>query len=616
MVKMKAYTKTIYRSIKSNLGRIISIVFIILIGITCYSGLGTLTTEVKSSFNNYYNESFLSDLNVKTTSETGFSEEEILKFENDETIDEVDAFTSLEFDNYEDNTRLYIFNKDDHDLNKLEIVSGRDIEDPLTEILVEQPSSTIKTIPLNSTLKINLLGLFTFEAKVVGTVKSPLNISQDGDINLQTQETLYVMIYSYFDLLENNLPSILLSQIPTTDLYISFKKDAEVDYFSKNYQELIDDQKYRLSLLFNEENYVYLSLYENKSYSILNSYCDKVDIIAILVPIFFLVVAALVVLTTMTRMIDEDRASIGCYASLGVPNYKIKLKYMFICGVFTFLGSVLGMILGLTILPSIIYPGFETLAFMPPRAYHFDVVPGIIATLVVTIITMSITFYAISKDLRTSPANLLLPKSPKAGKKILLERITFIWKRLPFRYKSSLRNIFRNKKHFWMTVLSCAGSTVIVFLGFSLLDVVNYSADIGIEGLADTMVPISILIIFLAILLTIFVIYNLTNMNIGERTREIATLGVLGYRDREICMYIYREISLMGAVGIILGIPLGALATYVLLNYLDFGSISDVRWYTYFLSGALVVLFIVIVDMLLIRKILRIDMTTSLKSVD
>ena len=122
MVKMKAYTKTIYRSIKSNLGRIISIVFIILIGITCYSGLGTLTTEVKSSFNNYYNESFLSDLNVKTTSETGFSEEEILKFENDETIDEVDAFTSLEFDNYEDNTRLYIFNKDDHDLNKLEIV--------------------------------------------------------------------------------------------------------------------------------------------------------------------------------------------------------------------------------------------------------------------------------------------------------------------------------------------------------------------------------------------------------------------------------------------------------------------------------------------------------------
>ena len=167
-----------------------------------------------------------------------------------------------------------------------------------------------------------------------------------------------------------------------------------------------------------------------------------------------------------------------------------------------------------------------------------------------------------------------------------------------------------------MTVLSCAGSTVIVFLGFSLLDVVNYSADIGIKGLADTMVPISILIIFLAILLTIFVVYNLTNMNIGERTREIATLGVLGYRDREICMYIYREISLMGAVGIILGIPLGALATYVLLNYLDFGSISDVRWYTYFLSGALVVLFIVIVDMLLIRKILRIDMTTSLKSVD
>ena len=110
------------------------------------------------------------------------------------------------------------------------------------------------------------------------------------------------------------------------------------------------------------------------------------------------------------------------------------------------------------------------------------------------------------------------------------------------------------------------------------------------------------------------VIYNLTNMNIGERKREIATLAVLGYRGREILGYIYREIMMMAAAGAALGVGLGCALVQCVLVYLDFGSLADVQWYSYLASFFLVLLFAGVTDLLLSRKILRIDMAESLKA--
>lgn len=623
MVKPSSYFKTIYRSVWSNLGRIISIISIILIAIVCYAGLGTLSSTVEASFNVFFVDSNLSDITIKATSESGFSTQDQITedgqliysdvnyFKNSCSVEEVDAFTSLEFENYGENTRLYIFNPDDMQLNKLKVVEGR-MPENINEVVVEQASLTIAPTELNSTIRINIMGMYPIDVTVVGIVQNPLMFTPDGDVDLVNQETLDKVVYCY----QETIPSLILSMLPVTDLYVQLVKyNNRIDYFSNSYlndvQEAIDE--------FEADGYTdfaYLTLEENKAYNILSSYMEKVDVIALVVPIFFLVVAALVVLTTMTRMIDEDRASIGCYSSLGVSNFKIKFKYMLICGVFTTLGCVLGMILGLTVLPAVIYPGFETIVFLPAKVMFVDVVPGIIASLIVIVSAMAITFYQISMELKTEPSNLLLPKTPKAGKKIFLEKIKVIWRRLPFRYKSSIRNIIRNKKHFWMTVITTAGATAIVFLGLSLYDVVSFNESPAVTFVADTIKPICILIIMLSLLLTIFVVYNLTNMNIGERTREIATLDVLGYHDHEVCMYIYREIAIMGGVGVVLGIPCGIIASYVLLGYLDFGSLADVQWYTYLASALLVVSFIVVVDLMLIRKILRVDMTTSLKSVD
>ncbi len=188
-----------------------------------------------------------------------------------------------------------------------------------------------------------------------------------------------------------------------------------------------------------------------------------------------------------------------------------------------------------------------------------------------------------------------------------MEKLPFLWNPLPFRFKSALRNLFRYKAHFIMTVVCVAGSTALVFAGFSLLNVSKGNGSIAM---------ISAFIIAFALLLCVFVIYNLTNMNIGERKREIATLKVLGYRDGEVTGYIYREIFIMAFIGALLGIPLGCALVGFVFAYLDYGSLADIKWWSFVLSAAVVLVFIGLVDLLLSHKIRAVDMTSSLKSID
>lgn len=167
-----------------------------------------------------------------------------------------------------------------------------------------------------------------------------------------------------------------------------------------------------------------------------------------------------------------------------------------------------------------------------------------------------------------------------------------------------------------MTVVSVAGSTALVLAGFGLRDV-SLNEDVGIlAGFADTFALISMVIILFAAALCVLVIYNLTNMNISERKREIATLKVLGYRDSEVSGYIYREVLIMAVFGIIIGLPLGFGLLYFVFGYLDFGSVSMVKWYSYLISAILVLVFVGFVDLLLFRKIRKVDMNDSLKTLE
>lgn len=169
-----------------------------------------------------------------------------------------------------------------------------------------------------------------------------------------------------------------------------------------------------------------------------------------------------------------------------------------------------------------------------------------------------------------------------------------------------------------MVIISVLGSSALVMAGLGIYDVSGAVLDIdGIKvNLTSTLQPIALIVIFFAMALSVLVLFNLTNMNIGERQKEIATLKVLGYKTLEVDSYVFREIFAMSLMGIILGIPTGLGLLYFIFKYLDFGSIADIKWSSYLLAFVISLSFIGIVDLLLSRKIHKIDMNDSLKSVE
>jgi putative ABC transport system permease protein len=220
--------------------------------------------------------------------------------------------------------------------------------------------------------------------------------------------------------------------------------------------------------------------------------------------------------------------------------------------------------------------------------------------------------------LKDSPATLFKSPSPKAGKKIWIEKIGSIWKRIPFSYKNSFRNIFRHKTNTILTAISVLGSTIILFVGLALLDISNaMEGDTLFGGVSDSMTSLSIVLIIFSVSMAATVIYCLANMNISDRVRELATLKVLGYHTRECSYYTFREIMLISSFSALLGVPAGLGVTYgIVIVFVGFGEIGDIQWYTYVGSYALVLAATLLVNILLYPRIKKIDMNASLKSLE
>jgi putative ABC transport system permease protein len=329
-------------------------------------------------------------------------------------------------------------------------------------------------------------------------------------------------------------------------------------------------------------------------------------------------VAALVVLTTMTRLAEKERPLIGCYRTLGMGGGRILFKYLLFAAVCCVAGSFAGLVVGSFLVMPVIYNGYAGLFARPVLAGHIYWAFGLVASAVMLASVLLVTLYILRSLLREKPAELLRFKSPKAGRTVLLERIPLIWNRLSFKYKSTVRNIFRQIRHFMLSIVSVAGSTALVFAGFGLNDAASansLTSDLAGKAL-ESMVLISVVLILFAALLNILVIYNLTNINIEERRREIATLKVLGYKNIEVTGYIFREVLITSVIGILAGLPLGLLFIHTVFGYVEFGAVGDINWYSWVLTAALSLAFTAIVDLLLFRKITKTDMNASLKAID
>lgn len=572
--------------------------------------------------------------------------------------------------------------------------------------------------------------------------------------------------------------------------------DAEQDY---------RDGEDELAKLENPDVFI-LNRSSNVGYACFESDSDIVRGVSKVFPLFFFAVAALVCITTMTRMVDEQRTQAGVLKALGYSNSAILSQYFLYAGTASLLGCVLGIAAGSYFLPKMIWHAYNIMYGFTGILYAFDWPLALVSSGAYLLCALGTTWYVVHAELQKPAAELIRPKAPKAGKRILLERLPLIWDRLPFLHKVSIRNILRFKKRMVMMMIGIGGCTALLITGFGIQDsissVVDYQYDEitrydaavtfqhalsgseredflavceessaggclfvaeksldaskgstvkttnvvcpesgGVEGFIDlhtqekapipypqdggciisrglaqalrlsagdtitlqtgdmrrteltveavfenyvynyvyltqttwqdvfgeapgyeaawvnyqtdedaqaasaalagaknaaavtlsrdfrsrvaTMMQslryIVLVVVLGAAALAFIVLYNLTNINITEREREIATIKVLGFYDGETNRYVFRENIILTVLGALLGLPMGTLLHAYVMGQIKIDLMCfDVRVapLSYLISAALTLVFGLLVNLALRRKIRAIDMSQALKSIE
>lgn len=254
--------------------------------------------------------------------------------------------------------------------------------------------------------------------------------------------------------------------------YEDAKKDAE-DEIAENQQKLNDAKKELEDLEMPE--WMVTDREDLPEYTDYGDNADRLRNIGQVFPVIFFLVAALISLTTMTRMVEEQRTQIGTLKALGYKKSAIAAKYICYAFFATLLGSVLGMLIGEKIIPYIIITAYGIMYHNVANTISIDYQPGfaLIASAASVVCTVGTTLFASGKELQETPASLMRPPAPKEGKRVLLERLTFIWKHLSFSWKSTIRNLFRYKKRLIMTVFGIAGSMGLMLVGFGIQDSIS-----------------------------------------------------------------------------------------------------------------------------------------------
>lgn len=392
------------------------------------------------------------------------------------------------------------------------------------------------------------------------------------------------------------------------EMYVRYNTDEAL--FSLSYEGALDDEVAAIEAMTFSADTEVLTLHDNYSFESFKEYANKILGIGYVLMVVFLFVTVLVVLSTMTRLLDEERGQLACLMTLGYSPALIISKYILFAAIGTLIGGFAAYFAGLG-LAWIIYVNFEWNYVLPPYSSNVVMVFYIITFAIILVSTLVATIIAGHRLTSQQPAELLRPKSPKAGKTVFLERMPLIWNRLSFKYKSTMRNVLRFFVRFLMTVVSVAFSTALVLAGLAVLDCCLFQ-DIG----GAAMIGVAVIVLIFAALLNFVVIYTLTNINISERERELATLMVLGYHDGEVAGYIYREIYITSFIGILFGLPLGCLLCLLIFKVMGFGSIAGMNWFVWVLAIVLSVVFTIIVTLMLRRKIVKIDMNNSLKAIE
>lgn len=524
MVIKKSILKDAIREIRYTKKKFISLVLIITLGVGFFVGLKSTYSDMLKTSEKYYKDSNLMDL--KVISSTGFEKDDIQSFSQLKEVKGISPSKTLETSatindkNY--TIKLNSINKNKNDenyINRLTLTSGR-FPATINEGLVEE--SLLKDNNLNIgdlvILKPDSNELRAKKIKIVGTVKDSYYASNNRGIAVNGNKINYFMY-----LVENNFNTNYYNELfitikgankygTYTDEYENFINKNKGNILSisneitkKRYEQIFSSYTKEVEALQDRLNEIYNSdIPEETLNDEINKAKEKLEIgknnleqlkfpisyvltrndtssfyeykleaeriknISKIFPIFFFLVSALVSLTSMTRIVDEERNQIGTLRSIGYGLFSCSFKYLLYALLASILGSLLGSILFYKLIPTLVHICYGVIYEMPNIITTFQIKYVLFASFLACLSTIGATILAFINDARQTPAKLMRPKTPKKGKKIFLEKFDSIWQKLNFSKKITFRNVFRYKKRLIMTVVGIAGCTALLLTSFGL----------------------------------------------------------------------------------------------------------------------------------------------------
>ncbi|MBR5974348.1 MAG: ABC transporter permease [Clostridiales bacterium] len=860
----RSYWKIVFRCIKRSLMRYLAILAIIALGVGFFAGLKSTMPAFFATGDRYVRNQALYDYRI--LSNVGFGDEDVARISAFDGVracegavyrDGIVTRKKSKDEGKEELVSVVRFHTMTENVNKLDLIEGR-LPERDNEVVVD--AYACKSDVVGDTLILSEGDGFAFsEYEVVGRVRSPYYLNfQKGTTEIGDGSVDY-FAYAQKGGLEFDAYTEVFVKLDEDPEAFSDEYDARAEEFEKtlkpHVEEVVNDRYARLQEEIEEQYAQYAAMLgdvdpaaldpsllgegqggdalvampsdaldaladfpseaetyilkrdTNVGYVSFGNDAKILDGVASVFPLFFFALAALVCSTTMQRMVSDERGEIGTMRAVGYSKASIVLKYVIYSGSASLIGAVGGFAAGTKIFPYIIWKVYDVMYGFAPITFTTEIPLFLISLLVSILCSVGVTVLTCFREFTETPAELVRPKAPPSGKRIFLEYITPVWKRLSFLHKVSARNIFRFKKRMWMMIIGIAGCTALLITGFGLKDsinnlinfqydeimtydvAVNFDADttaeemesilreadgkagvesekilirterlkhtsksairdvelfvadnpaftkfvnphngkeeyglpkdgeVGIsiklaetnklhvgdtitleygeegrpitctigyifenytyhyaimnadtyaDALGDEYAPSSalirvpagksyaygsavgsadhiqswtimeegrksfsetmekmnyvvVLVIVCAALLAFIVLFNLNNINIAERTREIATLKVLGFNRGETGSYVFRENFILCLLGFVFGIPLGILLHRFVISQIKMDIVAYkilILPQSYLYALLLVILFSLAVDLMMRGKIRAIDMTESLKSIE
>lgn len=477
---MKKFTKLIFRETWTLFPKLLAIVLIVALGVGFTLGLMTAAPNLHYSVEKFYEDTNAADAMIIGGP---FSDEIINDIKNHPLIDDVYPYFSFDGDvDFRDEKKLARINvinfKEEISINKLTIIEGRlpNPDSETIEVVIEQKQPFLVDVPLGY--------ITTFMDKtieVVGIVHNPWYFAFVEEISHTEQRPIEIIVYA---------DESLQNEKTYTNILITLNNSKKYKLFSRSYRDFLQEKIDILQKEYPELYFIRLDM--NQSYAKYLSDVGITEAVSLLFPVFFLMVTVLVTMASMMRIVEDQRNQIGTLRSLGFGNLKILSKYIIYSLISSGLGTIIGIGGGVYFIPRIIYNVYSTVYNLPSFSiqYYFNYTSIISVIMIASVVT--VTILSVYNHLKEKPTELLRPKVPKSGKKIFIEKIPFIWKRLKFKYKSTFRNIFRYKRNLFLTLIGIAGSTALLLAGFGVKDSVDLAGKYQYDDILSYDLEVSI----------------------------------------------------------------------------------------------------------------------------